>query len=230
MSCIMAHPPECVGRHRRLAHRMRGSHLRVARERRLQRLEPRIGRRPPPCRAGSRRRRDLAPEVARDRMPVVRRRAAASSSAHRGRACGQRVRKRQPDGGSARARHVAFEQDARAASRAGSGTGIADSSACVYGWRGAANSARLSAYSTIRPEVHHRDARGDELDDREIVRDEDVRQAEPRCRSRRRLTTCAWIETSSAETGSSQTMSRGSTASARAMPMRCRWPPENSCG
>ena len=26
------------------------------------------------------------------------------------------------------------------------------------------------------------------------------------------------------------TMKLGSTASARAMPMRCRWPPENSCG
>jgi hypothetical protein len=36
---------------------------------------------------------------------------------------------------------------------------------------------------------------------------------------------CAWIETSSAETGSSQTISRGESASARAMPMRCRWPP-----
>ena len=42
--------------------------------------------------------------------------------------------------------------------------------------------------------------------------------------------TWAWIETSSAETGSSQTISFGSTASARAMPMRWRWPPENSCG
>ena len=42
--------------------------------------------------------------------------------------------------------------------------------------------------------------------------------------------TCAWIETSSAETGSSQTISFGDTASARAMPMRWRWPPENSCG
>ena len=41
---------------------------------------------------------------------------------------------------------------------------------------------------------------------------------------------CAWIETSSADTGSSSTMSFGSTASARAMPMRWRWPPENSCG
>ena len=51
-----------------------------------------------------------------------------------------------------------------------------------------------------------------------------------RCRSTSRLITCAWIETSSADTGSSQTISRGSTASARAMPMRWRCPPENSCG
>jgi hypothetical protein len=40
-----------------------------------------------------------------------------------------------------------------------------------------------------------------------------------------RLITCAWIETSSAETGSSQIRS-GVTASARAMPTRWRWPPE----
>ena len=37
--------------------------------------------------------------------------------------------------------------------------------------------------------------------------------------------TCAWTETSSAETGSSATMKSGSVASARAMPMRWRWPP-----
>ena len=41
---------------------------------------------------------------------------------------------------------------------------------------------------------------------------------------------CAWIETSSADTGSSATMKSGLTASARATPIRCRWPPENSCG
>jgi hypothetical protein len=44
------------------------------------------------------------------------------------------------------------------------------------------------------------------------------------------LTTCAWIDTSSAETGSSRTIIEGLSASARATPMRCRWPPENSCG
>ena len=41
---------------------------------------------------------------------------------------------------------------------------------------------------------------------------------------------CAWIETSRAETGSSAMISFGSSASARATPIRCRWPPENSCG
>ena len=45
-----------------------------------------------------------------------------------------------------------------------------------------------------------------------------------------RLTICAWIETSSAETGSSQTISFGRRMMARAMPMRWHWPPENSCG
>ena len=51
-----------------------------------------------------------------------------------------------------------------------------------------------------------------------------------RCKSCSRLTICAFTETSSADTASSQTISSGSAASARAMPMRWRWPPENSCG
>ena len=41
---------------------------------------------------------------------------------------------------------------------------------------------------------------------------------------------CAWMFTSSAEIGSSPTTNTGSTASARAIEMRWRWPPENSCG
>ena len=51
-----------------------------------------------------------------------------------------------------------------------------------------------------------------------------------RWRSRRRLRICAWIDTSSADTGSSATISDGLSAIARATPMRWRWPPENSCG
>src|SRR5947207_3587945 len=39
---------------------------------------------------------------------------------------------------------------------------------------------------------------------------------------------CAWIDTSSADTGSSQTTRVGSMARARAMPTRWRWPPDSS--
>ena len=45
-----------------------------------------------------------------------------------------------------------------------------------------------------------------------------------------RLMTPARTDTSSAETGSSNTTSFGRSVSARAMPMRWRWPPENSDG
>src|SRR4051795_3639536 len=39
-----------------------------------------------------------------------------------------------------------------------------------------------------------------------------------------------WTERSSAEVGSSRTTSRGGRIIARAIAMRWRWPPENSCG
>jgi hypothetical protein len=42
------------------------------------------------------------------------------------------------------------------------------------------------------------------------------------------LSTCAWIETSSADTGSSATISFGFVTIARAIPIRWRCPPENS--
>ena len=44
-------------------------------------------------------------------------------------------------------------------------------------------------------------------DHREVVRDEQIGEPSSSCRSCSRLTTCAWIETSSADTGSSQTIS-----------------------
>ena len=44
------------------------------------------------------------------------------------------------------------------------------------------------------------------------------------------LSTCACTETSSAEVGSSHTRNSGCVASARAIEMRWRWPPENWCG
>src|SRR4028118_2299994 len=45
-----------------------------------------------------------------------------------------------------------------------------------------------------------------------------------------RFRICACTDTSRAEVGSSQTMKSALEASARAMAMRWRWPPENSCG
>ncbi len=50
------------------------------------------------------------------------------------------------------------------------------------------------------------------------------------CNSNIKFNICACTETSSAETGSSATTRRGLSASARAMPMRCRCPPLNACG
>ena len=40
----------------------------------------------------------------------------------------------------------------------------------------------------------------------------------------------ACMETSRADTGSSHTRNEGLTARARAMPILCLWPPENSWG
>ena len=60
-----------------------------------------------------------------------------STSAQRGCALKHRVRKRQPDGGSAGlGRSPSSTMRVRSRSRLGSGTGTADSSACVYGWLG----------------------------------------------------------------------------------------------
>jgi hypothetical protein len=68
------------------------------------------------------------------------------------------------------------------------------------------------------------------LDHAQIVADEEVGEPNSSWRSMSRFRTCAWTETSRAETGSSATMTAGSSARARAMPSRWRWPPENSNG
>ena len=59
-------------------------------------------------------------------------------------------------------------------------------------------------------EVHHRDAVAHVADDREVVRDEEVRDAELALQRRRiRLITWAWVDTSSELTGSSHTTRPG---------------------
>ena len=58
-------------------------------------------------------------------------------------------------------------------------------------------------------EIHHGDAMRDMAHDREIVCDEEIGRPKICCMSFRRLSTPAWTETSSAETGSSSTMTSG---------------------
>ena len=64
------------------------------------------------------------------------------------------------------------------ARRRGVGFGAAFSSACVYGCSGSANSVSVGDCSTIRPEVHDGDVLADVAHHRQVVRDEEVGEAE----------------------------------------------------
>ena len=156
--------------------------------------------------------------------------AAAGPRGRRSIATGQRPAKRQPGGGAIGVFGGSPVSLMRRAARARPPctVGTADSSASVYGCPGRANSAARPPRRLAQ--VHHRDAVADVLDDRHVVRDEEVVRPSSRCSSASRLRIWARIATSSADTGSSQTTSFGLDASARAMPMRWHWPPENSCG
>ena len=106
----------------------------------------------------------------------------------------------------------------------------ADSSASVYGWSGSVYTASHSPVSTSLPQymTARRVARY-----RAAARScEIMMYASPSrsCSRLSRLRIWARIDTSSAETGSSSTMKRGVVTSARAIAMRWRWPPLNSCG
>ena len=79
----------------------------------------------------------------------------------------------------------------------------------VYSCRGRCNTANARALLDELPGLHHGHMVGGVLDDADVVGDEEVGQA---------------------EVGSSQTISFGCTASARAMARRWRWPPRNSTG
>ncbi len=113
----------------------------------------------------------------------------------------------------------------------GCGTGTADSSALRVGvLRAPRRSAACGASSTILPRyiTATRWVMCSTMA-RSWLMNSSARPSS-RCRSCSRLTICALTDTSSAETASSHTMRSGSAASARAMPMRWRWPPENSWG
>ena len=78
--------------------------------------------------------------------------------------------------------------------------------------------------------AHDDDLIGEGAHDPQVVADEQIGEAALPCSWRSRSTICAWISMSSALVGSSSTMKVGSSTIARAIAMRWRWPPENSCG
>ena len=103
-----------------------------------------------------------------------------SVSAHVSTARGQRGWKRQPLGGLIRFGTSPCSTNAsRWRPSRGFASGTADSSAPVYGCRGAAYRSRARKLDELA-QVHHRDAVGDVADDAQVVRDEDVRQPELR--------------------------------------------------
>ena len=112
----------------------------------------------------------------------------------------------------------------------GSGTGIADSSARVYGCCGAANSAAVGPISTIFPRIHHRDAAADVLDQPQVVRDEQIGQLQPLLQIHQQVDDLRLHRHVERRDRFVRMTNDGFSASARASPMRWRWPPLNWCG
>ena len=142
----------------------------------------------------------------------------------------QRVRNRQPDGGSIGLGHVALQGDALRARSRRVGTGIADSSACVYGWAGDLVDLVARADLDDLAEVHHRHPIGDVADDGQVVGDEQVGQAELVLQLFEEVDDAGLDADVERRDRLVEDENFGSTASALAMPTRWRWPPENWCG
>jgi hypothetical protein len=79
-------------------------------------------------------------------------------------------------------------------------------------------------------EVHHGDPVRDVPDDGQVVRDEDVGQLELVLQVLEQVDHLRLDRHVQRRHRSSHTMSLGRRAMARAIPIRCRWPPENSLG
>ena len=118
-----------------------------------------------------------------------------------------------------------------ALARRDAGSGTEASSSCVYGWSGACEHALGRPLLDDLAGVHHEHRVGDVARAREVVRDVEEREAlallqvehqvqdpdaDRDVEHRRRLV--------------GDRARVGSTASARAIATRCRWPPESSCG
>ena len=110
-----------------------------------------------------------------------------------------------------RARHGALEPDARAAAVAGPAPAPPTAAPRCRDGRAARTPPRPARSRTTLPEVHHRDRVGEVAHHAQVVGDEQHRGVPRDCwRSSSRLRIAACTETSSADTGSSQTTSSGS--------------------
>ena len=78
--------------------------------------------------------------------------------------------------------------------------------------------------------AHDRNPIRDVVDDREVVRNEQIGEPELRLQVDQQIQDLRLDRQSSADTGSSQITRSGRNAEARAIPMRWRWPPEKLCG
>lgn len=115
-------------------------------------------------------------------------------------------------------------------STSSSGTGMADQQALGVGVQGVVEQVVRHTLLHHAAHVHDQDFVGDVLDHRHIVGDEHIGQVLLLLEILERLRIWAWMDTSRADTGSSQTMNLGSRARARATPMRWRRPPSSSWG
>jgi hypothetical protein len=80
-----------------------------------------------------------------------------------------------------------------------------------------------------RSGIDHGDAMRNGANDGKVVRDEQITDAEAVLHVHQQIDDLRLHRNIERRQGSSQTMNSGSRASARAMTMRCRWPPEEAC-
>lgn len=112
----------------------------------------------------------------------------------------------------------------------GSALGMAASNALEYAWYGLWYMASAPPISTIFP-MYITATRSDmcRTTDKSCEMNRYAKRSSF-CKSCSKLSTCDCTDTSKALTGSSSISNCGFCANALAMPMRCRCPPENSCG
>ena len=152
-----------------------------------------------------------------------------ATSAQMAMACGQRGWKRQPGGGTTRL-GGAPRACSDAAARRARGPARRDEQQLRIRVLGLVGDVPRRAGLDHLARVHHHDRVGQVAGGRDVVGDVEDREPSRSRRSLSRLSRPSRIDTSSIETGSSASRTCGSTASARAMATRWRWPPDSSCG